>query len=148
MASRVTVMFRTNHGVWRRDVMQPFLLLELYFVFMKQTRVYRMPVVRVFIKGRSKKVTYEVYYTSLLSALGDIGVMLLPYCVLEIVRGVLLARREIFTEEGYKSGSFVIYGLIDVHFAYQLLITFMQQVIKARVVIMVTLKCGRVYKQG
>lgn len=58
-----------------------------------------MPVVQVFIKGRSKKIIYEVYYASHLSRLYDFVVMLLPYCVLEMVSGLVLARRDIFTEE-------------------------------------------------
>jgi hypothetical protein len=58
-----------------------------------------MPVVQNFIKGRSEKITCEVYCPSHLLGLQDFAVMLLPYCVLEMVSGVLLARREIFTEE-------------------------------------------------
>ena len=58
-----------------------------------------MPVVQVSIKGRSKKIIYEVYYASRLSGLYDFAFMLLPYCFLEMISGVLLARREVFTEE-------------------------------------------------
>jgi hypothetical protein len=53
------------------------------------------------MKSRSKKITYEVYYESHLSGLYDFAVILLPYCVLEMVSGDFLARREIFSEEEY-----------------------------------------------
>jgi hypothetical protein len=48
--------------------------------------------------------------------------------------------------EGIYSASFVVYGLINVHFTYRFFITHMQGVIKSRAVIMEILLHGGVHK--